>query len=389
MSAVRRACDGRVDVPFDLDDAYANYVTERWRAQARVRALTPGQLQLYYRLKRLVPRSLQLRARRALIRRNGVPSFPAWPIEDGVSSLTRFYASCLLAAAEAEQAEFVWFWPAGHRAAAILTHDVESAAGLRQALEVADLEEARGFRSSFNIVGGDYRIDAGIVRELADRGFEIGLHGLHHDRSLFASRDSFERQLPELARAARRLGATGFRSPATHRVIAWLEELPVSYDCSVPHSDPFEPQPGGCCSVWPFMLGRLVELPYTLSQDHTLFTLLGHRTIEPWLAQVEAVEQRHGLIQCLSHPDPGYLGDRDKRALYASFLDALAQRQGIWHALPRDVAGWWRRRAAADPGDPSLPRGTMRRSARGYATFAPCPLPPRDPSHAQRILDLA
>jgi hypothetical protein len=49
-------------------------------------------------------------------------------------------------------------------------------------------------------------------------------------------------------------------------------------------------------------------------------------------------------VQCLSHPDPGYLADSDKRAWYAAFLDAVAERPGLWKPLPREVAAWWRRR---------------------------------------------
>ena len=33
-------------------------------------------------------------------------------------------------------------------------------------------------------------------------------------------------------------------------------------------------------------------------------------------------------------------------AVYEALLAAMAQRRGCYHALPRDVAGWWRRRAA-------------------------------------------
>src|SRR4051794_27681676 len=43
-------------------------------------------------------------------------------------------------------------------------------------------------------------------------------------------------------------------------------------------------------------------------------------------------------VHSLSHPDPGYLGDPDKRALYAELLDALAERTTLWAALPREVA---------------------------------------------------
>lgn len=378
-SAVQLADDGGVFVPFDFDEAYSNYITEAWRQTIALHQLSARQLGSYYRVKHLLPRAFWLQLRRAFIRSGRRPTFPLWPLDRGVDNLLRFYAFCLLLVSGKEQARFDWFWPKTHRAALILTHDVESEAGQRLALELADLEEERGLRSSFNIVAAQYRVDPGILRELSGRGFEIGLHGLRHDRSLFSSRTEFERQLPLLAEAANHLGAEGFRSPATHRVVPWLAELPVAYDCTVPHSDPYEPQPGGCCSLWPYMLGRIVELPYTLPQDHTLFTLLRHRSVAPWLEQADAIEQRFGLIQCLSHPDRGYLGDADKRALYREFLDALGERDGLWKALPREVAAWWRRREAGETESPEQLPGTMRRGDRTeYASFEPPASPAAD-----------
>jgi hypothetical protein len=275
------------------------------------------------------------------------PEFPRWPLDESVSRLLRFYARCLLAAASTDELPFRWFWPHGHHAALVLTHDVESAEGLRLSIPIADLEEERGLRSSFNIVADWYPIDWGIVRELNARGFELGVHGVYHDRSLFSSRAAFEQQQPALRRMSAQLDAVGFRSPATHRVVDWLSELPFAYDCSMPHSDPFEPQPGGCCSVWPFFLGDVVELPYTAPQDHTLFTLLGERSVTLWRTQLERIEAEYGLIQLLTHPDPGYLGDTRNRELYCEFLDFVRDRPKLWRTLPRDAAAWWRRRAAA------------------------------------------
>jgi peptidoglycan/xylan/chitin deacetylase (PgdA/CDA1 family) len=364
VEAVLDDTDNHVWIPFDFDEAFRNYVSESWAEFEPRRALSPWQLSVYYLIKPLIPRRAQISGRRLLARRKRNLLFPHWPIEDGVLSLLCFYGFCLLTALDEESLRFRWFWPHRHHAALILTHDVESGEGLRRMLEIADLEEERGFRSSFNIVASWYPIDYGIVRELRDRGFEIGVHGLRHDRSLFASRAGFLRQLPKVEEAVRQLGAQGFRSPSTYRVYEWLAELPVLYDASMPHSDPFEPQPGGCCTLWPYAIGDVVELPYTMSQDHTLFTLLEERSVDPWISQVEAIEQRHGLIQCVSHPDPGYLGDADKRALYVELLDALAERKGLWRPLPRDVALWWRRRGTADPSDPEISYGEITRGER-------------------------
>lgn len=363
-----RVIDGAVVLPFDPDEAFTNYVSEAWRPAVRAPTLSAKQLNAFYRVKWFIPRSAQLAARRVLAGRQRNPTFPRWPLDDSVVRLVQFVAACRLAAAGRTTGRFSWFWPDARRAALILTHDVESAEGLRLAVDIADAEEERGLRSSFNVVADWYPIDGGVLRDLRSRGFEIGVHGVHHDRSMFATRQSFEEQLPRVAQAAAEFEAEGFRSPATHRVFQWLGELPTAYDCSIPHSDPFEPQPGGCCSLWPFFIGDLVELPYTLPQDHTLFTLLGERTVEPWLSQLAAVAERFGLAQVVTHPDPGYLGDPRRRGLYFEFLDAVRERDGLWRTLPRDVARWWRERDSGTAD--GLAHGTM--SSDG--TLAP-PLP--------------
>jgi peptidoglycan/xylan/chitin deacetylase (PgdA/CDA1 family) len=367
VRAIREA-GGNVVVPFSLSEAHRAYVAETWRLSAPpARRLSERQLALFYGVKSLIPRRVQLFARRSLIRYQGVPAFPAWPLDTSVSSLLRFFAACALRAAGREQGEFAWFWPGRHHAALALTHDVESEEGIRLALALADLEEEHGFRSAFNF-GGWYDVDPGVLRELSGRGFEIGIHGLVHDRTLFSSREAFEASLPALGNLAERLGAVGFRSPATHRVFDWLAELPVEYDCTIPNSDPYEPQPGGCCSVWPFFVGSVVELPYTLPQDHTLLTLLGHRSPKLWLEQTARIEAEYGLVQCVTHPDRGYLAEPEKRSIYAAFLRGAAEREGLWRALPREIAAWWRRRAGGDAQDGEARNGTV--SLRGEGAFA-------------------
>lgn len=349
------ARSGNVIAPFDLAAAYEGYVFERWMETAPNRRLSERQLNAFYRVKPLIPRAAQLYGRRLLIQWQRLPRFPQWPLDFSIARLVRLYAFCVLLAQGRRESSFRWFWPGTFRGAIILTHDVEGESGLRLAVQVADLEEELGFRSSFNL-GGWYHVDPGLLRELTSRGFEIGVHGLRHDRSLFASRTSFEAQQTRLAELIKRLGAHGFRSPATHRVLPWIAELPVDYDCSIPHSDPYEPQPGGCCSLWPFFNGPVVELPYTLPQDYLLFTMLRHKTPRLWIQQAERIEAEYGLVQVVTHPDPGYLGNPDNRARYIDFLRAVADRSSLWKALPREVAAWWRER---DAGNGAL-SGTVR-----------------------------
>ncbi len=318
---------------------------ERWKSETETRGLPPTVLELFYRAKRWIPRQVQLTLRRKLIKRQGPPLFPAWPFEIAGYDLLRLAILDALLNQNVDAIRFPWFWPEGARAAIALTHDVESEQGIADALTVAGWEERHGFRSSFNIVSDWYPIDMSCVSALSERGHEIGSHAIHHDRSLFSSRQEFVGQLPLLRESAKRLGAVGFRSPATHRVVDWLSELPFSYDCTMPHSDPYEPIPGGTATIWPFFHDEVVELPYTAPQDHTLFNLLGHQDSTLWQRQLAEIVRCAGLFQLITHPDTDYLGRPVIAHAYREVLEEISRRDDVWVALPRDIAEWWRRRA--------------------------------------------
>ena len=78
---------------------------------------------------------------------------------------------------------------------------------------VADLEESLGFRSSFNFVPEGYPIDMGLVDELHQRGFEIGIHGLKHDNQSFNSHKEFLRCAEKINHYLTEFEAVGFRAP--------------------------------------------------------------------------------------------------------------------------------------------------------------------------------
>jgi peptidoglycan/xylan/chitin deacetylase (PgdA/CDA1 family) len=323
----------------DVDARY--YLEERYAR--RTRAATS--LTLYYRLKPHIPRRVQLElrrvhARRARRRHQEQGRFPRWPVEP----LLVEERDARLARDGADPVPAVALWPEGRSFAFILTHDVEGSRGLRQIEPILKIERRHGMVSSWNLVGDDYAIPDTVFDAIRAAGGEVGLHGLSHDGRLFEDRAGFERQLPEIHARLQAWGAEGFRSPATHRNPDWMPELGCLYDSSFPDTDPFEPQPGGCCSIWPYFLGDLVELPITLVQDHTLFEILRERDISLWRSKAEWIARRGGLITVLVHPD--YMLDRWRLDRYEELLAFLAGMEGGWHALPRDVARWWRRRDA-------------------------------------------
>jgi hypothetical protein len=124
-----------------------------------------------------------------------------------------------------------------------------------------------------------------------------------------------------------------------------MQALNIEYDASFFDTDPYEPMPGGTMSIWPFFIGRFVELPYTLAQDHTLMVILGEQTPRLWIEKVNFIEQYHGMVLLNTHPD--YLCQPGHESLYREFLQEMKARNGYWHALPRDVARWWRARHQA------------------------------------------
>jgi hypothetical protein len=211
---------------------------------------------------------------------------------------------------------------------------------------VCELEENIGFRSSWNLVPErDYEVDELLLSTLNRRGFEVGVHGLHHDGRDFDTRRHVGQRLPAFHEYARRWRAVGFRSPSTHRRWEWMQLLDFDYDSSYTDTAPYEPQAGGCCSWLPYLIGDLVELPITLPQDHTLFELLGQQDESVWVEKTELLRGRGGMALMVTHPD--YMIDPHVLSSYRRFLEHFAHDDGSWKPLPREVASWWRRRAAS------------------------------------------
>ena len=298
----------------------------------------------YYTVRPVLPRRLQIALRRLYSRVQGRTPFPRWPVEPSLDDLLDRVLAWATAVA-GRPVPWIAPWPAGHRWAMVLTHDVETDEGLRRMPLLRAVEDRTGSRSSWNFVPGRYAVPDDLVAELQASGQEVGLHGLQHDgRDLEPGH--FEQRLPEMRRHAERWGAVGFRSPATHRSWDAMARLPFAYDSSFPDTDPYEPQPGGCCSLLPFFVGGVVELPITMPQDHTLFVILRAQDAATWLEKIAWIRERGGLAVVLTHPD--YVDAAPALPAYEELLTAVAADPDVWRPLPREVAAWWRRRARTD-----------------------------------------
>ena len=303
------------------------------------------QLRAYYALKPAMPRRLQLALRRLYARRQARRPFPRWPIEPLLVERLHQDLRARLPEHDERGVPLVGFWPGGHRFAAVLTHDVEGDAGVANIERVRAVERRHGVVSCWNLCAEEYAIPDGTFARLRDEGCEIGLHGVNHQCKTFVTRQAFEADLPTIHRYLREWDVVGFRSPALHRNADWMPELGCLYDSSYPDTDPYEPQPGGCCSIFPFLNGELVELPLTLVQDHTMWEILRRDDIALWTDKADWIAANHGLVNINVHPD--YVLDDELLARYDRFLAHLRGMEGGWLALPRDVAAWWRARETA------------------------------------------
>ncbi|MEN6321050.1 MAG: glycosyltransferase [Syntrophaceae bacterium] len=296
-------------------------------------------LETYYFLKSFIPRRLQLVIRRELIRRKLPLVKDIWPIDEKASKEPEGWKG----------------WPNGKKFALVLTHDVETKAGLEKCNALMEIEEKLGFRSSFGFVAGDYRVPQQLLKTIENRGFESYIHGLHHNKNLFRSKKAFNRQSSEINSYLKKWNAVGFRSPSMFHNLDLIHGLNVDYDASTFDTDPFEPQPDGMSTIFPFLVSDTahqkgyVELPYTLPQDFLLFILMMENNIDIWKMKLDWVAKHSGMALIITHPDyMNFDGTGLKHyeypvRFYQEMLQYVKEKyeDQYWHSLAKDMARFW------------------------------------------------
>lgn len=183
---------------------------------------------------------------------DGLKAEISWPIPDGVEEVDRITRD-------------------DEKVPLILTHDVDTEFGFNRIWDVCEVEKRMNLKSSWYIVPDLYDIEIKTLDYLREAGMEVGVHDWNHDGKLFSTRATFERRLPLINKKIEEWSAKGFRAGMAFHNDDWMSEFASEYDTSYYDSDPFQPMGGGCRKITPFMLGGIVELPYTMAQDHVLF----------------------------------------------------------------------------------------------------------------------
>jgi glycosyltransferase involved in cell wall biosynthesis len=332
----------------------------------------------YYKVKPLIPGFLRLALRR----------WRAKPIFNSCRAIWPIYEP------SGRQPEGWPGWPDGKQFSLVLTHDVESQRGLDRCRQLAEIEMEFGFRSSFNFIPQDaYEVPQELLSWLRQNGFEVGVHDYRHDGKLFRSRKIFRENAVGINRQLKEWGAVGFRAGFMLHQLDWLHDLDIEYDASTFDVDPFEPQPDGAQTVFPFWVPKpdpnadalrsgsavstecgdtsplskrsretalpdnplpsrsgYIELPYTLMQDYNLFVVLQQKGIDFWKQKLRWLAGKGAMAMLDTHPD--YMGMPGKSCgrfeypvqYYRDFLQHVrAEYAGqFWAALPREVAAYCR-----------------------------------------------
>lgn len=320
---------------------------------------------VYYQMKPFVPRSLQifLRRRVALHKRDSYRH--VWPIEERASEPPEGWVG----------------WPENKTFSLILMHDVDTARGHERCRDLLKTEKKLGFRSTFNFVPQGYEVSSELRRFITDQGFGVGVHGLKHDNKLFSSIEVFKERAKRINAYLADWGCGGFSSPSMYHNLDWMHWLKIDFDTSTFDTDPFEPQPDGVGTIFPFWVSRnpscsgldldplsfsllpssstlhpptvshmgFVELPYTLPQDHCLFIILQEKDISIWKTKLDWIAEKGGMALLNTHSD--YMNFDGKRLgleeypvkYYEEFLNYVKHKyEGqYWHVLSKEMARFW------------------------------------------------
>ena len=294
---------------------------------------------IYYKLKPFIPRRLQVILRRIIVNLNKDKYKDIWPIYNKASRAPEGWTG----------------WPNNKQFALVLTHDVDTRRGGERCLDLMNLEKELGFRSSYFFVPKICKNCLPIHHELERNKFEVGVHGLNHDGKLFQSRNIFQKRAVHINHFISKWKVAGFRSPHMHRNLSWIHDLNILYDASTFDVDPFEPQPDGVGTIFPFIVNNelsrksYIELPYTLPQDFTLFILMRQENIDIWKKKLDWIVENGGMALVITHPDYMNIGggkssiDEYPVGYYLDFLSYIKDRyeNQYWDALPNEMAQFW------------------------------------------------
>ena len=337
-----------IQLPFDADEIVENLRRERYVAPQKTPSPAKKAIEtIYYAVRPLLSVGVRKHFQRYHLRGRKRIKFPQWPVDKTVDHLCAQLMSFSVHRSAGQGIPFVWFWPDDYRGCVLMTHDVEHEEGRGFCSHLMDLDERHGIRASFQVVPEErYAVSGAFLESIRSRGFELNVHDLNHDGRLFRSRELFLDRARTINGYGEKWRTDGYRSGGMYRNAEWTDALRFSYDMSFPAAAHLEPQIGGCCTVMPYSIGGLIELPLTTTQDYSLFHILDQYSIDLWKQEMASIAESNGLASFIIHPD--YIIERRARSVYENLLRHLQEacnNEKLWQPLPGQAARWWRERS--------------------------------------------
>ncbi len=253
--------------------------------------------------------------------------FPSWPIEITVEFLRWLMRACYERLYSAVIKKKIW---EKGKYCVVFSHDVDTLDGFRNIPLFLPIEKERGIVSTWNIVGHYYPIDTALLTHLLASGHEIGLHDFNHDnKTPFLPLSEIRARFDACLTFIKKYSVTGYRSSSLLTSEKLFDVLPnfFAYDSSV--ADTENSIPGstarGCCSVFPYRKGRMLEIPLTVPMDSTLifYRYTPQEIYNLWVKKISFIRRVSGLAVITTHTESHFSGNQEMLRIYGKIIDYI------------------------------------------------------------------
>lgn len=230
----------------------------------------------------------------------------------------------------------------GMRVPILLTHDVDTARGLKTLPRLLKAEEAQGFRSLTLLVTHRYRWKSGDLLAHHQAGHRFGVHDTTHDNTIaYIAPDQVRARIDQARAALGELGSSAFRAPAFLRSSELYEGLQgrVAFDFSSNDWALAWPHPGdGTAYPFPVRHKGLVCAPTNMPRDGEMLALgLSWSQMRDLCVQKARQLARVGApVIFLNHPDPGFTDSDEAIDTYGALLKWFKEC-GLFQILAPDA----------------------------------------------------
>lgn len=237
-------------------------------------------------------------------------------------------------------------WPKGSKAAVVLSLDIDDHSCASLLKDVAYIFYSYGAKATVNVLSqGGYALDYDFIQSLYRSGWEIASHGLNHIRV-----DEVSIKMSKVMLEARlKVPIKGFRAPSLRfspMLLKPLIEAGYIYDSSLPDTSKgagllVKWRNVEALTIYPFLIGPLVELPVTTPIDNHLFKYLKLNILKSFKYLRNKIlwsYRKGGLILLLLHPS--YYNSYERKIFLRMLLSFLTSMPDIWLTTAIDVANY-------------------------------------------------